>query len=68
MEFESVGDNDESNETAAPVLAEFDFDPARYVQFNTWIDAELDRLVERWKHLAAPNAERMARFKACRER
>jgi hypothetical protein len=30
--------------------------------FGEWMDAELDKLVARWIHLAAPNAQRPARI------
>jgi hypothetical protein len=29
-----------------------------YREFSQWMDGELEKLVGRWKHLAAPNAER----------
>ena len=31
------------------------------VEFGDWMDGELDRLVARWIHLAAPNASRRER-------
>ena len=68
MEYESVRDDDGAEELTAHDVAEFDFDAARYEEFTLWIDAELDRLMRRWKHLAAPNAQRTARFKATRSR
>lgn len=33
-------------------------DSESYVQFESWMDGELDRLVARWIHAAAPNANR----------
>ena len=30
--------------------------------FGQWMDAELEKLVARWIHLAAPNAQRPARI------
>ena len=68
MEYESVRDDDGADELTARDVAEFDFDAARYEEFTLWIDAELDRLIGRWKHLAAPNAHRPVRFKATRNR
>jgi hypothetical protein len=31
-----------------------------YATFDRWIDAELEKLVARWIHRAAPNAQRAA--------
>ncbi len=33
-----------------------------YEAFGQWMDAELDKLVARWIHLAAPNAPRPPRI------
>ena len=32
-----------------------------FTDFGLWMDAELDRLVARWIHTAAPNASRSVR-------
>jgi len=32
-----------------------------YAKFGEWIDRELDKLVARWSHWAAPNANRPRR-------
>ena len=32
-----------------------------YVQFSRWMDRELEHLVARWSHAAAPNVSRMRR-------
>ena len=32
-----------------------------YEAFGVWIDGELEKLVARWIHLAAPNASRLVR-------
>ncbi|MGD9721772.1 MAG: hypothetical protein AB7O59_05210 [Pirellulales bacterium] len=32
-----------------------------FVDFDRWMDGELDRLIEQWVHLAAPNAKRFDR-------
>ena len=29
-----------------------------FAAFDRWVDAQLDRLVGRWAHMAAPNAKR----------
>lgn len=34
---------------------------ASYVQFDRWLDIELEKLVARWAHAAAPQALRIAR-------
>ena len=34
-----------------------------YMQFNRWLDGELEKLVARWSHTAAPNAARFGRRK-----
>jgi hypothetical protein len=34
---------------------------AALVKFGTWLDGELDLLVARWVHLAAPNAAHRGR-------
>jgi hypothetical protein len=31
-----------------------------FLNFSEWMDAELQKLEARWKHLAAPNAERLS--------
>ncbi|HUY92389.1 MAG TPA: hypothetical protein VMV10_26845 [Pirellulales bacterium] len=33
-------------------------DASVYAPFESWLDEELERLVARWIHLAAPNASR----------
>lgn len=33
-------------------------DASVYAPFEAWLDEELERLVARWIHLAAPNASR----------
>jgi hypothetical protein len=33
-------------------------DSEPYVQFEAWMDGELERLVARWIHAAAPNSNR----------
>jgi hypothetical protein len=47
------------NETAlqATVIQEPDYEET----FGLWMDAELEKLVARWVHLAAPNASRSLR-------
>jgi len=37
---------------------------ASFQKFDEWMDAELDRLVARWIHTAAPNANRLERHRA----
>jgi hypothetical protein len=32
---------------------------ASFQQFDEWMDAELEQLVQRWIHTAAPNANRL---------
>lgn len=34
------------------------FETEAFAQFDRWIDAELEQLVARWIHTAAPNASR----------
>ena len=34
----------------------------QFVQFNQLMDTELDKLVARWIHTAAPNASRRSKF------
>jgi hypothetical protein len=36
---------------------------ARYDVFGEWLDAELEKLVSRWIHLAAPNASSARKLK-----
>jgi hypothetical protein len=32
-----------------------------FIDFDRWMDGELDRLVAQWAHMAAPNAQRFDR-------
>ena len=41
---------------------------AVYEQFDLEMDEALQKLVSRWVHLAAPNADRMRRITAARQR
>ncbi|MHC4398228.1 MAG: hypothetical protein ACYTG0_00955 [Planctomycetota bacterium] len=34
-----------------------------YQEFTRWMDGQLEELVARWAHLAAPNAARCPRFR-----
>lgn len=35
---------------------------SRFAPFGEWMDSELQKFVDHWKHLAAPNAERASRL------
>jgi len=41
---------------------EFNFTSPAYVQFSAQMDVQLDNLVARWQHLAAPSALRVGRI------
>jgi hypothetical protein len=41
-----------------PEPQEAEFNQAALDQFAHWFDDELEKLVARWRHLAAPNASR----------
>ena len=45
-------------ETAAPEFSEAE--EQSLAEFGRWMDGELEQLVARWAHLAAPNASRRA--------
>lgn len=47
--FQLISDNDAR--LGLPVAAD-----DVYVPFATWLDQQLEQLVSRWSHLAAPNA------------
>ena len=52
--------SDDTHETPRPAkerLSALTFAEEPYSDFNHWMDAELARLVSRWQHLAAPNAQ-----------
>ncbi len=47
---------EQGTELAATATAE----DLAFQTFDAWMDTQLDELVKRWRHLAAPNAERHA--------
>jgi hypothetical protein len=53
---------------ATDELVEFKFEPVKLQEFTEWLDGELDRLVERWQHLAAPRASRSGRISPWQDR
>jgi hypothetical protein len=56
------GDRGKSAELLEP--AEINFTSATYIQFNAQMDVQLEHLVARWQHLAAPSALRVGRISA----
>ena len=44
-----------------PILQTTAVEEPNYEAFGTWMDGELEKLVARWIHLAAPNASRPSR-------
>jgi hypothetical protein len=46
----SLGDNDEFGRVHVELAA--------FCEFDAWIDAQAQHLIDRWVHLAAPNTNR----------
>ena len=44
-----------------PIVSEATAEEQALAAFGAWIDAELEKFVARWIHLAAPNAQRPRR-------
>jgi hypothetical protein len=53
---------------ATDELVEFKFEPVKFQEFTEWLDGELDHLVARWQHLAAPRALRSGRISPWHDR
>jgi hypothetical protein len=56
-----IDQNNNSGENEHPGLPVVELEEARYEVFGEWLDVELEKLVARWIHLAAPNASRPSR-------
>jgi hypothetical protein len=53
--------DDHGNSTHPPDATAIAFPELAYRQFTDWLDSELEQLVARWQHLAAPRATERCR-------